>query len=261
MEETECSYFTQKIDKQLLKNYRQISLLSIFGKIFETIIYNNIFEYLTANKLISENQSGFKPSDSRSIFFSWYTSMIYHQWSQEVTFSRKVTKTNYPALIFNENPVHQVALQKHLGMLLDCKLNFEEHLKIIFNKVNKTIALLCKFQNFWPRKSLLTINKSFISSHFDYGDIIYDQSYNASFHQRLESFPCNAALTATGAIRGTSEGELYHELGSESLQIRRWYRKLSFLYKVIANESPSYLLIPRNNTTRSTRGSNNFVRH
>ena len=39
-------------------------MLPNFGKIFERIICNNIFEYLTTNKLISDNQSGFKPGDS-----------------------------------------------------------------------------------------------------------------------------------------------------------------------------------------------------
>ena len=48
--------------------------------------------------------------------------------AQEVIFSRKITKINHPTLIFKDNLVHQVALQKHLGMFLDCKLNFEEHL-------------------------------------------------------------------------------------------------------------------------------------
>ena len=82
--------------------------------------------------------------------------------AQEVIFSCKLTKINHPTLIFNNNPVLQVALQKHLGMFLDCKLNFEEHLKTIVNKINKTIGLLQKFQNFLPRKLLLTIYKSFI---------------------------------------------------------------------------------------------------
>ena len=159
-------------------------------------------------------------------------------------FSRKMTKTNHPTLIFSNNPVHQVAWQKHLGMFLDCKLNFEEHLKTIVNKINKTIGLLCKFQNFLPRKALLTIYKPFIRPHLDYGDIIYDQTYNASFHQRLESLQHNAALPVTGAIRGTLKEKLYNELGLESLQNRRWYRKLSFLYKVIANQSPYLFSIP-----------------
>ena len=53
--------------------------------------------------------------------------------------------------------------------------------------------------------------------HLEYGNIIYDQSYNTSFHQRLESLQYNAALAITGATRGTSKEKLYNELGLESL--------------------------------------------
>ena len=65
---------------------------------------------------------------------------------------------------------------KHLGMLLYVKLDFQEHLKNIYNKVNKTIGLLRKFHNTLPRMPLLTICKSFIRPHLEYGDIIYDQA-------------------------------------------------------------------------------------
>ena len=98
-------------------------------------------------------------------------------------------------------------------MVLDCKLYFEEPFKTIVNKR----SLLRKFQNFLPRKQLLTTYKSFIQLHLDYGDIIYDQSYNTSFHQRLELFQYNSALAITGAIRGTSKEKLNNELGLESL--------------------------------------------
>ena len=68
----------KKGDKQLLKNYRPISLLPIFEKIFERIIYNNIFEYLTTKKLISDNQSGSKPGDSCINQLLSITHEIYH---------------------------------------------------------------------------------------------------------------------------------------------------------------------------------------
>ena len=68
----------KKSDKQSLKNYRPISLQPIFGKFFERIIYNNIFEYLTTNKLISDNQSGFKPGDSCVNQLLSITHEIYH---------------------------------------------------------------------------------------------------------------------------------------------------------------------------------------
>ena len=142
-------------------------------------------------------------------------------------------------------------------MFLDCKLNSEELFKTIVHKMNKTIGLLRKFWNFLPRKSLLTIYESFILPHLGYGDIIYDQSHNTSFLQRLESLQYSLALAITGAIHGTSKEEHYNELGLESLQYRWWYRKLYFLYNIIANQSPSYLfnVISRKNTSRPTRGS------
>ena len=48
----------------------------------------------------------------------------------------------------------------------------------------------------------------------------------AYFRGKLESIQYNAALTITGAIRGTSKEKLYQELGFESLQQRLWYRIL-----------------------------------
>ena len=78
-------------------------------------------------------------------------------------------------------------LKKHLGMYLDAKVNFHEHLNNVLSKVNKTIGLLRKLQAFLPRQSLVTVYKSFIRLHLDYGDIIYDQAYNDSFHQKMES--------------------------------------------------------------------------
>ena len=97
----------------------------------------------------------------------------------------------------------------------------------MLNKINKTIGLLRKLQNILPRSSLLTIYKSFIRPNFDYGDVIYDQMYNVSFQQRVESIQYNAALAITGAIRVTSNEKLFKELGLESLQHRRWYSQSS----------------------------------
>ena len=88
---------------------------------------------------------------------------------------------------------------------------------MILNKVNKTIGLLRKLRNILPRSALLIIYKSFIRPHLDYGDIIYDQAYNASFHQKLVLLEYNACLAKTGVMRGTSREKLHEELGLESL--------------------------------------------
>ena len=53
-------------------------------------------------------------------------------------------------------------------------------------KITKTISLLRKLQNNLPRTPLITIYKSFVIPHLVYGDILYDQTFNNSFHERLE---------------------------------------------------------------------------
>ena len=106
-------------------------------------------------------------------------------------------------------------------MFLDSKLDFKEHIQNVLNKVSKTIGLLRKLQKILPRLPLITIYKSFISPDLSYRDIIYDQVYNISFHQKIEPIQYNAALVITGAISGTSREKLYYELGFESLVSRR----------------------------------------
>ena len=121
--------------------------------------------------------------------------------------------------------------------------------------VAKTIGLLRKLQAVLPCPSLVTIYKAFIRPHLDYGDIIHDRAYNESSHQKLESIPYNAALAITGVIRGTSRAKLYQELGLESLQERRWYRKLCYFLKIFKGQSPDYLfnILPSIKRTYNTR--------
>ena len=77
--------------------------------------------------------------------------------AQEVIFSKKRKKEYHPPLAFNNNNVSETNSQKHLGVVLDNCLSFEGHLKMILDKVNKTIGLLRKFHNILPISALLRI--------------------------------------------------------------------------------------------------------
>ena len=54
----------KKDDKKIIKNYRPISLLPICSKIFEKLVFDQVYSYLDKNNLLSKNQSGFRPGDS-----------------------------------------------------------------------------------------------------------------------------------------------------------------------------------------------------
>ena len=142
--------------------------------------------------------------------------------AQEFRFSQKTSSKPYPSLNFNDNLIHQVQLQKHLGLFLDPQLSFDEHIQCILTKTRKMIGLIRKLQPIIPRSALLTIYKSFLRPHLDYRDVIY----------KLESVQYNAAIAITGAIRSSSREKLYQELGLESLKSQRWYQKLCLFFKL-----------------------------
>ena len=101
---------------------------------------------------------------------------------QEVIFFRELIKPNHPLLYFNNTVVIQPTNRKHLGMILDSKLDFQGHPKDKLSKISKTIGLLRKLQKILTSTPLFTIHQSFIRSHVDYGDILYGKAYNISFH-------------------------------------------------------------------------------
>ena len=54
----------KKDDPKLLKNYRPISLLPTISKVVEKIIFIQLSTYFNENKLIFDNQYGFRPKHS-----------------------------------------------------------------------------------------------------------------------------------------------------------------------------------------------------
>ena len=49
----------KKGDKDLLNNYRPISMLPSISKIFETVIYNQLYEYFQEHRVITNSQYRF----------------------------------------------------------------------------------------------------------------------------------------------------------------------------------------------------------
>ena len=128
---------------------------------------------------------------------------------QEVILKSKIEKLLHPAPLFNNILLSNSLFQKHLGLLLDIKLNVSEHMESITKKVSKTMDLLLEFHQILLGSSVLTIYKTFRRSRLNYANIIYDQDYNFAFHDKLESVQYNACFAITGAIRSNSSEKLY----------------------------------------------------
>ena len=64
--------------------------------------------------------------------------------AQEVLFSNKTEKTNHSNIIFNANTIQNCAIQKHLGLILDENLTFNDHITPKLTNLNKLTSTLKK---------------------------------------------------------------------------------------------------------------------
>ena len=91
-------------------------------------------------------------------------------------FQEKNQIQNHPTISLNNVQVKRLSYQKHLGLILDEKLNFKQQFeRYICNKKASThfaTEIICK---------------AFLRPPLDCGDIIYDQSHNLSFCEKLEA--------------------------------------------------------------------------
>ena len=101
-------------------------------------------------------------------------------------FSRKLNKQNYPKIYFNNVSVFCDNWQKYLEIYLDKSLNFSYNIKKAMSQAMKGTGIIRKLNEALPEHFLITIYKSFVRTHPDYGDIIYDQPNKESLNQKIE---------------------------------------------------------------------------
>ena len=90
------------------------------------------------------------------------------------------------------------------------------------------------------RKSLTRFYMTYIRPILEYASIIWDNCTKTQ-SDLLESINLEAARIITGLRRGTSHAVLYRELGWTSLAERRSNSKLIQLYKILNDDTPTYL--------------------
>ena len=125
---------------------------SSLGLLLFLIYINDFPDGLNSNvKLFADNRSLFSVvhniTDSASLLHSNLSKI--NEWAlqwkmsfnsdptkqaQDIIFSRKTSQRNYPGLMFNNNIVNVTTIHKHLDMMFDSKLSFDEHLKSVLKK-------------------------------------------------------------------------------------------------------------------------------
>ena len=174
--------------------------------------------------------------------------------AEEILFSQKRKSPDHPPIYFNNFEVKRVEDHKHLGLILDSRLSFVKHINEKIASARKGIGVIKHLAPYLPLKSRDQIYKMHVRPHLDYCDIIFHipvttnnfaSALSLNYQMSaLESTQYQAALAVSGTWKGTNTNKIYEELGWETLDQRRTFRRLVQFYKIMNDKTPDYLKIP-----------------
>ncbi|KAG1705494.1 RNA-directed DNA polymerase from mobile element jockey [Nymphon striatum] len=174
------------------------------------------------------NENGFKFSSSKTV---------------SMHFCLLTRPHHDPQLRLGSSPIPLVNFTRFLGLILDKKLNFLNHLKDLKLKCFKALNLLRILSNTnWgaDRKVMLRFYRSLIRSKLDYGSVVYG-SARKSYLRALDPIHNQGLRLSLGAFRTTPAESLYVEAHEPSLYLRREKLSLQYACRLRANpENPCY---------------------
>lgn len=151
----------------------------------------------------------------------------------------KSVATNLNVCI-NREKLKKVEYTKFLGVFIDDKLSWKQHINIIKTKVAKSIGILCKARKTLNVATLITLYNSFIYPYFTYGIEVWGSAGN-SFLDSISKLQkrCIRIITSSG-YRAHSE-PLFKRLNILPLSKMYSYCIVKLMYKFRKHQVPTAL--------------------
>ena len=177
---------------------------------------NKVFKWFNANKL-SLNKDKIK-----------YT--IFHKAREKDNIPLKL-----PSLFISDSEIKRITSIKYLGVLIDERLTWKEHITAIENKISKNLGLLCRARRVLDSIALKNLYLSFIHSYLNYGNIVWASTSRTKL-KKLASKQKQALRIANNEFPDIREIMVRMKvLNIYKLNI---YQILNFMFKIKTNTVP-----------------------
>lgn len=155
---------------------------------------------------------------------------------KSVSYGNARHENQYTLLDHNENR-HNLTRddsEKDLGIHFTRTLNFEDHINHTVNKVNKITGLIKRTFKYMDKNLFLTLYKSLIRSHLDYGSLVYYPTTKK--HKQIIENAQRRATRLVPELQGLSYEQRLCELNLPTLDYRRKRYDLIQAFRIIRNE-------------------------
>ena len=225
---------------------------SILGPLFFSIYINDImkasnkFKYImyADDTTLYFNLEDFNEQDKESAINNELQKI--HDWLQRNKLTLNVAKTKFMTfhkrrevpdlkLSLNNKDIDKVNTFSFLGILVDSDLCWKSHINMIRLKISRLIGILHRVKRFLPKTILITIYKSLIMPHLNYGLLLWGPHLS-----RLVTLQKKAIRVVSLSDYLSHTDPIFKELKLLTLEDMFTLQKFKFLHKLAHNTLPTY---------------------
>ena len=199
---------------------------------------------------------------------------ILDDWFKANKLSLNVNKTKFmvfPSLpndlqiCVGNNPVDRVDTFKFLGLKIDSKLNWHDHIKFVKSKLASAHYAINSVEHFLPRLHFRMLNNSIVKSHIEYGLLLWGNTHK-SYTNQIVVLQKKCIRAIMGVPYNAHSEPLFQHLKLMNFEQLLKYHLGKFMYLSINKQLPINLdIFTRNNVlhdhqTRQRNEPHHFIR-
>lgn len=154
--------------------------------------------------------------------------------------TNKIKEGNIQPLHIDGQEIERVDNLKYLGVILDDKLSFNDHVDYTIRKAAQKLGVICRINSFLDVGSKIMLYKAIVASHFEYCPSVLFLA-NRRQKRRMQKIQNKSMRLILGCHRTTSSATMRECLQWMNVEERIIVRTLEFVFKIKNQLLPTYL--------------------
>jgi len=150
---------------------------------------------------------------------------------------RKKVPSIINQLVINGTPIPRVTSVKFLGTYLDQYLTWNEHIKLVSQKVAKNIGIMARIAYLLPNQTRLNLYYSLIHPYLTYSNMVWASTYSTRL-TRLNKLQRRAMRVIAGTRHSMPTDEIFKMYRVLSIEQIRIFQTSEFMFKYFHNQLP-----------------------
>ena len=145
-----------------------------------------------------------------------------------------------PLISIGNEAIKKISKCKTLGVIIDDKLLWKDHINEISAKVSKGLGIMRRIKTFVTQSVMQSLYNSLILPYFDYCNMVWENTAKYNL-QKIKKMQNRAARILTGSSYDVPTTDLMRQLKWQTLEDRRDHKKALLMHKVKNGTAPDLI--------------------